>query len=298
MPQSRALGGSLYQAGNIRRDKGFIVIAHHPEIGRKRSKMIIGDFRLGCGNFTQKRTFPNIGEAHQSHVGNHFHFEDDVMLFDFFSLLRKIGGVPSRGRKTNVAFSAVPAAGDENFLSVLEYVADQPVRLRIAHQRSQRNFDIDILSALSRTLIRAALFPVFGKKFPGKAEGKQIVHVLIAHEIHVSAAAAVAPVRTARGFALKCLEGIHSVAAVAGFDKDFYFIRKFAVCHNYPQISYKISLFSISKNAEKSNDLRFPFRKTFFIAPKPLFSRKIKFPFQNVSPSAFSFGTSVSFPRI
>ena len=220
------------------------------------------------------------------------------MLFDFFSLLRKIGGVPSRGRKTNVAFSAVPAAGDENFLSVLEYVADQPVRLRIAHQRSQRNFDIDILSALSRTLIRAALFPVFGKKFPGKAEGKQIVHVLIAHEIHVSAAAAVAPVRTARGFALKCLEGIHSVAAVAGFDKDFYFIRKFAVCHNYPQISYKISLFSISKNAEKSNDLRFPFRKTFFIAQKPLFSRKIKFPFQNVSPSAFSFGTSVSFPRI
>ena len=55
------------------------------------------------------------------------------MLFDFFSLLREIGGVPSCGRETDVTFSAVPAAGDKNFLSVLEYVADQPVRLRVAH---------------------------------------------------------------------------------------------------------------------------------------------------------------------
>ena len=118
--------------------------------------MIIGDFRLGCGNFTQKRTFPNIGEAHQSHVGNHFHFEDDVMLFDFFSLLRKIGGVPSRGRKTNVAFSSVPAAGDEVIV-----LADERKAREIALFRQGKYRDVKLAKAHATNL--ANLFSDVGE---------------------------------------------------------------------------------------------------------------------------------------
>ena len=86
--------------------------------------MIIGDFGSGSGDFAQKRAFSDVGESHQSHVRDHFHFENDGMLLDLFALLGKIRRVPPRRGKAHVPLAAVAAAGDEYLLPVLEDVAD------------------------------------------------------------------------------------------------------------------------------------------------------------------------------
>ena len=165
------------------------------------------------------------------------------MFFHPFALLREIGRVTPRRRETHVAFAAVSAARHEDLPPVLEHVADQEPRVRVAHQRPQRNLDIDVFSALAEALVGSAVFAVVRKIFPCKAEGEQIVHVLVAHEIHVAAPAAVAAVGPACGFAFIGLEGIHSVAAVARLDEYFYLIRKFAVCHSFPCVIRQNSVF-------------------------------------------------------
>ena len=155
------------------------------------------------------------------------------MLLYLFTLLRKVGGMASCRRKTNVPLAAVAAARYEYLLPVLEDVTNQPARLFIAYKRTQRNFDIHIFSALTKAFLRATHLTVFRKKFGRETEGEQVVHVLVAYEIYVAALTAVTAVGPASRFSLKSLEGVHSVAAVTRFDKYSHLVGKFTNCHTF-----------------------------------------------------------------
>ena len=108
----RALRRAFDKSGDIRRHERFFVVAHYAEIRRKRGEMIVCNLGSCRGNFRKQGAFSHVREAHEADVGNDFHFQNDVMLFDLFALLREVGRVSARRRETYVAFPAVPAAGD------------------------------------------------------------------------------------------------------------------------------------------------------------------------------------------
>ena len=179
--------------------------------------MVIGDLGFCRGNFRKQRAFSHVRKTDEAHVRNHFEFQDHVVLFHLFALLREIGCMPTRRGETNVTFPAVAAARHEHFLPVFKHVANEPTRFFVANERSKRDFDIRVLSAFSKATVRAAHFAVFRQKAGRKTEREQIVHILIPDEIYVAALTAVAAVRTARGLAFKGFERIHTVATVARF---------------------------------------------------------------------------------
>ena len=146
-------------------------------------------------------------------------------------LLGKIGCMAARRRKPSIALASAPAFEETDLLAMLEHVADDLARFKVADERPAGHFENDVPAAFARTKVASTALAVFCKIFRGKAVGEQVVHVAIGEDKDAAAIAAVAAVRTAGGFALVRLERIHSVAAVARLDGNSHFIGKRFVVH-------------------------------------------------------------------
>lgn len=94
--ESAALVRPLDDAGNVGHDERFMVAdLHDAQIGFERGEGIVGDLGFGSGNSREQRTLARIGEAHQSHVGQHFQFENEspfVALFARLGVARRLVG--------------------------------------------------------------------------------------------------------------------------------------------------------------------------------------------------------------
>ena len=226
VPQPRALRRALDEPGDIRRHKRFIVIFHNPQVGRKGGKMVVRDLRLCGADFRQECALAHVGEPNQSHVRNHLQFQNKGVNLRLFPLLREVGRVPPRSGKAHVALAAPAAAREQNLFAVRIHVAQNFARLRVAHEGAEGHGKDDVLPALAETVVRAAPLAVARGELGSEAVIGQIALVLVADDVHVAALAAVAAVRPAVGKPLEALKGVHSVAAVARLDGNFYLIRK------------------------------------------------------------------------
>ena len=235
MPEPRAVSRALYKPGNIRRDKAFLVISDHAEIGRKRGEMIIRYFGTRRRNFGKKRGFTDIGETYYAQIGNNFKFEYKNVRFGLFTLLREIRRMPSGGRKTDVSLTAAPALGDKLLFAVRKHVANYRIGVRVADNRSHWYFYYYVGAVFSEAFISAAALAVARKIFACITERKQVVHACVRKHVNAPAVSAVAAVGSAGGLALERLEGIHSVAAVARFYSYFYLVdKRVFIRHNIP----------------------------------------------------------------
>ena len=69
MPQTRALGGSLNDARDVRHDEGYALVhVNHAQIGIQSRKMVVGNLRVSVGGDGKQGGFAHVGEAHQAHV--------------------------------------------------------------------------------------------------------------------------------------------------------------------------------------------------------------------------------------
>ena len=217
--ETRTVCRALDQAGDVCGNKALSLSnGNHAKIGGEGREMIIGDLRSCRGNFRKQGTLTHVRETNETNVRNYFKFQNNVVLFHLFALLREVGSVTTRRRKTYVTLTAVTTARNKYFLSVFEHVANQFARFFVANERTQRHFNKHVLAALTKAFLRTAHTAVFRKETRSKTEGEQVVHILVTHEIHVAALTAVTAVGTARGFAFVGFEGIHTIAAVACFN--------------------------------------------------------------------------------
>ena len=152
------------------------------------------------------------------------------MNLRFLSFLRKMRCVTARRRKAHVPLAAVAATCKKFLFPVRIDIAKHFSRLRIPHQRAERDRDHHVIPAFSEPIVRSAAFSVACREFCPEPKIDQIAFVLVAYNIYVAALSAVAAVRAAVRKAFEALERIHSVAAVARFDRDLNFIRK-QRCH-------------------------------------------------------------------
>ena len=232
VPQPGAFRSALNQPGNIRRNEALFIVAHNAQIGRKGCEVVIGDLGLCRRNLGKKGTLAHVREADEADVCNDLHLEDHRVRLGELPFLREVGRVAARRGEAHVALAPSSARENAVHFAVLIHVADDLARIHVANQGAARNFHNNVCTALPKALVGAAALAVSRKILRDIAERKQIVHVLIADEIDVSAISAVAAIRPARRLALVRLEGVHAISPVARLDRNFYLIRKAIRCHS------------------------------------------------------------------
>ena len=198
--QPRAVRRALYQPGNIRHDEFFAVTLAHPEIGRKRGEVIIGDLRPRLGHFGKQRGLAHVGKSHQPDVRNGFQFQNHFARLRLFARLGKMRRMAPAGNETRVALA--PAAADEHglFLPVLKNIRNDVSALFVLYHRAEGHFEKKSFAVLAEAVFRAAPLAVFDER-------------------HVAAPAAVAAVGPAVHHALEMKKRGDAVAAVAGLDR-------------------------------------------------------------------------------
>ncbi len=148
------------------------------------------------------------------------------MRLGFFTLLRKVRRVPARSGKTHVAFAAASALGNKFFFSVFKHIRYYGIRFKVFNNRTERDFNYNVVAAASETFVRAAALAVARGIFAYIPKRQKVVHRRICLNVNISAVAAVAAVRAAGGFAFVRLKRVHTVAAVARFNSYFYLVGK------------------------------------------------------------------------
>ena len=124
------------------------------------------------------------------------------MRFCLLPLLRKVGSMTGRRRKTDVSLSPSSSLQKADFLPVLICVEENLSAFEVLYERTEGDGDDDILSALSAAKIASAALAVARIIFGTETKFDQIVFIFVADKIHAAAASAVAAVRSAGGLAL------------------------------------------------------------------------------------------------
>ena len=116
-----------------------------------------------------------------------------------------------------VALAAVAPGDCEMGLSVVVYIAQNPTRLSVFHDRSERHGNIYVRSVLAVAVVTLAFAAVFGDVLSLIHKVYETALVTIAHEVYAAAVAAVSTVGTAVRHAFIPQKRDRAVAAVARF---------------------------------------------------------------------------------
>src|SRR5271168_3359853 len=125
-----------------------------------------------------------------------------------------------------VAATAVPALGGEIALARLRQIEKLLVGIQIEDNSADGNFEYHIVGGLAGAIRAFAVTAAHGFKFAIVTVAQQRVVMRIGFDIDVAALAAISARRAAARDVFLPAKRDAAVAAVAGFDGDFCFIRK------------------------------------------------------------------------
>ena len=225
------LGGTFNNAGNVCHYKALAFAQiDNTQIGEQCSKVIVGDFRMGAGNYAQQCRFSYIGEAYKANVGQQLQLQNDVVAFAGEARLGKAGRLPGGGRKALIAPAATAALGQYKVL-LIRHVMDDLTGFCIPNHSAQRHRDDQVIAVAALHIAATAVAAGLSGIFALIAEIHQGGHAGIDPQHHTATVTAITTVRAASGDILFTQEGHAAVAAVAGLHEDPYFIDK--LCHGY-----------------------------------------------------------------
>ena len=96
--QTRSLGGTLNNAGNVRHDKGHTFVhINHAQIGVEGGKVVVRNLGTGVGGNGKKGRLPYIGKAHKTHVRQQLQLQHHVPLLPLESGAGEPGHLPGGG---------------------------------------------------------------------------------------------------------------------------------------------------------------------------------------------------------
>ncbi len=256
MAKARALRRALDKPGYIGGNERIFVIFYYAEIGRKGGEVVVGYLGPRGRYLGEQRRFAHVRKAYYADVGNYFELEQDNVLLRLFALLGEVGGVAAGGGEADVALTSPAALGKKAAFAVGEHVADELLALVVAHDGADGHLYYDILATLARAPVGAAALAVAGDVFVGKAEGQQVVHRPVGEQVDVTALAAVAAVGAARRLALIRLEGVHTVAAVAGLDGYAHPVGKYVLIYHINRPRARLLTFCRRRQTRLSRQTR------------------------------------------
>ena len=226
MTQPGSLMGPFNDSGYIRHDITGIVNFHHPQIGRDRRKMIVGNLGIGPGGNGQERGFAHIRKAYQPYIGNQLHLQDDVPFFSKASGFSKIGSLPNRILEVDIALSAPAASGCDETFSMLDEVFHHKAGILIDDHRAQGHFDDQVLAIFAVTFFSHTVLAVFCFIFFLVFKIHQGPEVFVRHKNDISAISAVSPIGPAFRYKGFPSEGHAAVSSLTGSDCDLRSIYK------------------------------------------------------------------------
>ena len=219
-PEPRAFAGALDDAGDVGGDEARS-FAHvdHAEVGGQGGEMVICDLGPGGGDHRKQGGFPDVREAHEAHVGKKLQLELDVELLAGEPRLGKSRRLAGRGGEMLIAPSPLAAAGGHEGL-VAGDILDQITVFGRFDQGAAGYADDEIFALLSGAALAGAVLSVGGGVFFLVPEIHQGGKVVVGHEDHAAASAAVAAVGTAGGHVFFTVKGHGAVAALSRLDVD------------------------------------------------------------------------------
>lgn len=166
-----AFGGALDDAGDVGDDERLeVAVGHHSEVWGEGGEGVVGDFGFGVGEFADEGGLASIGEAHEAHVGEHFEFEGDPALGAGFAGLGEARGLHRGTLEVHVAESAAATFHNDEFLAVVEHLADGLAGLHVFDDGAEGHLDDGVGAVLAEALVFLAEAAVFGEHVFGVAE--------------------------------------------------------------------------------------------------------------------------------
>ena len=227
MAQTHSLGGPFNEPRQIRQyEAGFRIQPDHPQHRSQGGEMIGRHFRTGRGHPGHNGGFPYTGIAYHAHVRQHLQFQPEPALGPRFTFFRKGNPLFGAGHIAGIPFAAPAAPGCHELVSRMGQIRQgHPGGIVIDHG-PQRHFHLHIGSLGPGAVLGCPVAAPLGHELPLVAEIHQGVQILVRHQDHGAAPAAVASVRASAGHIFFSPETGGSIAARSCFHINPCFIRK------------------------------------------------------------------------
>ena len=226
MPQTRAFGGALNDAGDVRHDEGHALIyINNPQIGIQGRKVIVGDLRVGVGGDGKQGGFTHVGKAHQTHVRQKLQLQNHVPLLPLEAGLGKSGNLTGGGGVMGIAPAAPSALGEDEVLAG-GHVHNDLICFGVPDDGTPGNLDDQVFPSLARHFSALTADTGGGLVLALVAEIQKSGQVVVDPENDAAAMPAVAAVRAAGGHIFFPVERHRSIAAPSADDGDAHFIHE------------------------------------------------------------------------
>src|ERR1700691_399404 len=223
------------QAGDISHDKraslarcGIGIGGNHTQMWLQRGERIRRDLWTRRRDTRNQRGFSSVREADQAYVRKQFQFKPQREFFTGFAIFvfpRSLMPGPYE-MGIAVAASTLAAASCQITLARLGQIEKLLVAIQIENNGADGNFEYQIIRGLAGAIGAFAMTAAAGFEFAIVTISQQGIVVRIGFDVDVAALAAISARRAAARDVLLPAKRDAAVAAVAGFDGDFCFIRK------------------------------------------------------------------------
>ena len=252
-----ALRGSRNQAWHVGDGVTHVSRHDHAKIRHECGERVVGDFRLGGAHGGDQTGFACGREAHQSHVGDGFEFEDDISFLTRLTQEREAWSTTCAVGQCGVAKAAVAAGRHYELVSGVAQIGELFARML---GLALRPFGFENHGAHGNWQNQIGTFgTVFGiSQAHGAASSltvghetviEQAVGVLVGHEDHGTTVTAVAAVRACQRLVFFSTDAGGTVAAVAALHMDGHAIDEITHVSTLIVCSKRSDLLSVRKSA-------------------------------------------------
>ena len=234
MAQTDAVRRTLDQARDIGADKALLgADADNAQHRGQRRKVVVRDLGARGRNNADERRFADVRETDQADVRDDLQFQLEVHILAGQAGLGELGDLAGRGGKVAVAPAAAATLGHDHRFGAGQVRHDK-VGLGLLQHSTAGHADDQVVAVGTAHALSAAILAVGRGVLALVAEVHQGRQVVVRHKDDITAAAAVAAVRTARRHEFFAVERHRTVAALAGVQPDRGGINKITGCHKIP----------------------------------------------------------------
>ena len=211
--QSLTLAGTLDDTRNVGHDKRLLVpVSHDAEARLKCGEGVVGYLGTRTRQRREQSRLAGIGQAHQSNVGQQLQLQNDGHLLHWLAGLGIARSLIGGRAELVVAKTAATALEQHHHLAVVGHVAHELARLGIVDHSAAGHVDVDILAVGAMTLVATTVATMFGAYVALILQVEQRPVVVVATQIDVATASAVATVGSAVGIILHVAQ-VHRAAS-------------------------------------------------------------------------------------
>ncbi len=196
LAEAGALVRALDQPGNVGYHELALVNPDDAQIGMQRGERVVGDFRLGGTDHTEKRGLAGIGEANQPNVGEELQLHDFPLLQAVFPWLgiawRLVGG----RLEMVVAEAATSSGSGDDFLTVLGDFSLNFTCLCVFDKGAKGNLNDGVIAVRTMATVARSCLAVLSDDVALVLEVQKRPKLAVPADDHVASTAAISTIRT------------------------------------------------------------------------------------------------------